>query len=159
MSENLALRRLLLLVEVLQRVGHHEVNGFVHFHIVSIFLVIGVTLNLVLGLGVLHAELRSILLVLCHLLFTLFTVGFTHTVLHILRACGDVFAAKRTVLDLLLIFLLNASELVDSDTTLHQLGNDLLTRYTFRILFNHVVHHLIVGHARLSPACGDRKCH
>ena len=89
-AENLALVLFLFLIEIFQRVGHHEVYGFVHLNKVRIIVVIGMTLNLVLFLGVLDAELRGILPVGLLLFFTLLAIGFTKTCLDLLRTGCDV---------------------------------------------------------------------
>ena len=47
MSEYLTLAGLLVVQLILQRVGHHEVDGFVHLHEILVIVVIGVTLYLV----------------------------------------------------------------------------------------------------------------
>ena len=85
------------------------------------------TLGLVLGLGVLQPELRGVLLVLGLLLLALLTISLSQTVLHILGSGGDVLTAECAVLDLFLILLLDTTDLVDGDSALHELGDDLLT--------------------------------
>ena len=150
-TEYLALRLLFLVVEVLQRVGHHEVHGIVHLHEVLVLLVVGVALYLVLLLRVLHAELRGALLVLLLLLLALLAVGLTHALLGVLGARRDVLGAQGTVLHLLLVFLLQTAYLLDGYTTLHQLCHNLLARHAAGVLLHHEVHHLIVCHARLAP--------
>ena len=154
MAENLA-TGLGLFPIVFQRVGHHEVHGPVHVHKVSVVAVISVVDGLVGALGVLDPELRGSLLVLQALIFAQFAVGLTHAVLDMLRTSRDVFCTQRAVLDLLLVLFLNTAYLVDVDTALHQLGDNLLARYATGILLHNVVHYLIVGHSRLSPSHGD----
>ena len=111
--------------------------------------------DLVGTLGVLDPELRCPLLVLLALVFAQFAVGLTHAVLDMLRTSRDVFCTQRAVLDLLFVLFLNTAYLVDVDTALHQLGDNLLARYATGILLHNVVHYLIVGHSRLSPSHGD----
>ena len=115
------------------------------------------TLNLIRFLGIFDTELRCVLLVFLYLLLALVAIGLAHTILHGLRTCRDVLSTKRTVLDLFLILLLDTTQLIDSDSTLHQLSDYLLARYTFGVLLNHIIHNLIVGHSRLCPAYRDSK--
>ena len=117
------------------------------------------TLDLVLFLGVLDSELRSLLLVLLLLLFALLAIRLPHARFHFFRACRDVIGSQSTVLNLLLVFLLDTANLIDGHATLHQLCHYLLARHTFGVLFDDVVHYLIVGHARLSPAHGGAHHH
>ena len=156
MTENLATLGLFHLIIVLQRVGHHEVHGLVHLHEVRVLFVVGVLLYLVGLLRVLRAELRCLALVLDLLFLTDVTVLFTHTGLHVLRPCCDVVGTQRTVLRLSLVFLLDTANLLDGDTAPHQLCDDFLSRHTLGVLLHDIVHHLVVGHSRLSPCHGGR---
>ena len=79
----------------------------------------------------------------------LLPVGCTHAVFCSLAARGDVDGAQRLVVHLFLVFLLNAAKLVNGYTSLHQLGDNLLTGSSFCILFDNVVHNLAVCHGRL----------
>ena len=56
-TENLSFAALLLLQLVFQRVGHHEVNGLIHFYEIPIAFVIRMALNLVRFLGIFDTEL------------------------------------------------------------------------------------------------------
>ena len=153
MAEYLPLRLLFLLflfIDILQRVGHHEVHRVVHLCELLVILVVGVLLRA--GPAVLATVGRHVLLLTFHLFLTGLTVGLTHAVLHALRTGGDVLRPQRTVLLLALVLLLDAAYLVDGHAALHQLGDYLLARHALLVLFYHIVHDLIVGHARLCPA-------
>ena len=161
MAEDFALLLVLheLVVVILQRVGHHEIHSFVHLHKVLVLVVIRVTLNLVLLFRILDAELRSLLLVLRLLIPALVAVSLSHACLRVLRARSNVVGSQRTVLNLFLVFLLDTANLIDGHATLHQLCHYLLARHTLGVLLDDVVHYLIVGHTRLSPAHGGAHHH
>ena len=116
-TEYLAFSRFVFVRIIPERVGHHEVDGFVHLYIFSISII--VRMFLVLPFAVFDAELRGILLVFPDLILALLTIGFAHSALRGLRTCRDVLGTKGTVLYLLLILLLNTAQLVDGDATLH----------------------------------------
>ena len=146
-TENLTAFLLLLqlIIKIFQRVGHHEVHRIVHHHELLVVFVVGVTLRL--GAVVLDAEFRNVTLLALLFAGTLLAVGLAHAGLYALAACSDVVSSQRAVFRLALVLLLDTANLVDGDTALHQLCDNLLARHAVGVLFYHEIHHLVVGHA------------
>ena len=145
MTENLVLAALLLLkylAQPLQRVHRHDAGQFaLHLQEVGVGAVIHLLAVAVVAADAVRRVGVGGLTLLCSALTQAAACLVDGTVGH---------STQTRLLYLTLVFTPDALNLLNINTALHQVSNDLTLRRAFFVLVHDVSHYLFVGHRRLS---------